>query len=107
MTPPADRPPAAARIRARSTETVVHASGEFDLATLPLLEEALSRAHAHGRDVLVDLSQVTFVDATSLGAIVQAHGALAVEARVLRLVNVPARIDKLLGVTRLRTLLAA
>jgi anti-anti-sigma factor len=107
MTPPADRPAAAAHIRARSTETVVHVSGEFDLATLPLLEEALSRAHAHGRDVLVDLSEVTFVDATSLGAIAHAHRQLRVEARMLRLVNVPPRISRLLAIAKLRTLLAA
>lgn len=51
------------------TVTVVVLRGEHDLATVPMLEEALSRACADG-PTLVDLTDVAFIDSSSLGVLV-------------------------------------
>ena len=57
-------------------ETVVKARGEVDGATAPLLREALVMAHAAllreglRRALVLDLSEVTFLDASALGVLV-------------------------------------
>lgn len=44
---------------------IVRPSGEVDLSTLSILRHALARAFSLGRNVIVDLGQVTYID--SLG----------------------------------------
>ena len=57
---------------------VVALAGELDLYNAPALREALLEAAARApRRLVVDLSEVTFVDSTALGALVQARSALA------------------------------
>jgi anti-sigma B factor antagonist len=52
---------------------VVAAAGELDLATAPELKQALAEAIATGpRGVLVDLSDATFIDSTTLGVLMGA-----------------------------------
>ncbi|TDQ49589.1 STAS domain-containing protein [Actinorugispora endophytica] len=59
---------------------VIRLRGEIDLATGPtfgsLIREA-ARGSTPGRPVIVDLSQVTFLDSGGLRALRAAHGALA------------------------------
>lgn len=50
-------------------EVVVH--GEIDITSAPALDEALSGMH--GDSVVVDLSQVTFIDSTGLRVLVMAR----------------------------------
>ena len=49
--------------------TVVRVSGEIDVATAPKLRDSLAGVDG---DVVVDLSGVTFMDSTALGALVAA-----------------------------------
>lgn len=58
------------RIMATTTGHVVAVSGEVDIATSPNLAEALVQ-FADG-DVIVDLSHVTFIDASGLSALIAA-----------------------------------
>jgi anti-anti-sigma factor len=53
---------------------LVVASGEIDVATAPLFREALLAATAIADRVVLDLSRVTFLDSTGMGAIVRAAG---------------------------------
>jgi len=46
-------------------------SGELDLQTAPELEETLGRTAREAREVVLDLSEVTFVDSTGISLIVQ------------------------------------
>jgi len=59
-------------------DAVVTLSGEVDLATIPLLYDALSKALAHhpGRFIIVDLDGVTVLDDTGLGVLLGAAGSV-------------------------------
>jgi anti-anti-sigma factor len=50
----------------------VHLSGEIDLAAKADLERALAQAAGEGRNVIVEMSRTTFIDSTSLKALLDA-----------------------------------
>lgn len=50
----------------------VRVSGDLDLSTSPQLRDVLGRELDHGNLVVLDLSQVTFIDSTALNALVGA-----------------------------------
>jgi anti-sigma B factor antagonist len=52
------------RVDEASFASIVHPQGEIDLSTVPILRNALSAAVSLGRHVVVDLSDVTFMDST-------------------------------------------
>jgi anti-sigma B factor antagonist len=52
--------------------SVVCVGSEIDVATAPDLATALDGLPANGEDVIVDLSDVTFMDSTGLGVLVTA-----------------------------------
>ena len=57
-------------------DAVISLSGEVDLATIPLLHDALAKALAHhpGRTLVIDLDGVTVLDDTGLGILLGAAG---------------------------------
>jgi anti-sigma B factor antagonist len=61
----------------RGGDLVLSLAGELDLADAPALREALRRAVERSpKRLVVDLAEVTFVDSTILGALVEARSAL-------------------------------
>lgn len=55
-----------------STEGVVVAAGDVDLATAPALQDALVEMMANGTgDVIVDLERVPFIDSSGLNVFVR------------------------------------
>jgi anti-anti-sigma factor len=63
---------------------VLSARGEVDLATASLLREALLTAVAHGNGpVVVDLSEVPFMDSAGVHVLVDTHGRLRPQNRRL------------------------
>ena len=71
--------PLAVTVEERGEVCVVHADGEVDIATAPLLGSALEAGLAGGRATLViDLRQISFVDCTGIGLLTaarcRAHG---------------------------------
>jgi anti-anti-sigma factor len=57
----------------RDGRAVVVIRGELDLATAPDLDAALTELLDDGKDVVVDLRELGFMDSTGLRAIVAAH----------------------------------
>jgi anti-sigma B factor antagonist len=57
-------------------DAVISLSGEVDLATIPLLHDALTKAltHHHGRMLVIDLDGVTVLEDTGLGVLMGAAG---------------------------------
>jgi anti-sigma B factor antagonist len=76
--------------------------GSLDLATAPTVRAALSDATEKGsRHLLVDLSQLEFLDSTGLGVLIGAHRRAAERGGSLRLVVADGPISRLLNITGL------
>src|SRR3954449_3071190 len=66
---------------------VVTVTGEFDMAIAGLVRQRLG-AHLEADEVILDLSQVTFIDSTGLGVIAQANRILnSGEVKRLRVIG--------------------
>ena len=88
-------------IRPDGGSTVVRLSGEVDTYTVPEIREAFdSLMLPGGAHVVVDLSEVTFLDSSGLGAIFSLHHRLGAVAGRLRLVcsGVTLRLVELLHI---------
>lgn len=86
--------------------TVVRVAGEVDLATTPLLEDALSDALARSGPVTVDLAEVAFMDATGLGALAGAADQARHQGLAFRLRTPSHPVRRLLSATELVDALA-
>ncbi|HLK46145.1 MAG TPA: STAS domain-containing protein [Acidimicrobiales bacterium] len=90
---------------------VVRAAGEVDVSTAPMLRDKLLELPADAARVIVDLSEVTFLDSTGLGVLVagqkRVRGTAApeeVSGRGLDLVVTRPQIMKVLEVTGLTSI---
>jgi anti-sigma B factor antagonist len=86
---------------ARPGYAVLDASGELDLATAPeLIELAISCLDAESTQVLVvDLSAVTFMDSTALGALISIRESAEQAGKQLQLSAIPDRVRRLFEIT--------
>ena len=83
-------------------------SGEIDIVTVPAVRDVLAGAVRQAvTGVIVDLGEVTFLDAAGLGVLAGAAGRARHLPGGLRLVAVPARVLRLLTLTGLDRHLAA
>ncbi len=80
---------------------VVAVSGEVDVYAAPALREGLTQLLQDGRSVVVDLTQVGFLDSTGLGALVAARTSASEHGAALPLVCTHQRILKLFTITGL------
>jgi anti-sigma B factor antagonist len=86
---------------------VVAASGEVDLYTAPELERALAGPLAEGTArLVVDLSEATFVDSTTLHVLLRAARQLDREAGELIVVAPDANVRKVFEITGLNRFFA-
>lgn len=75
--------------------------GEIDMATAPLLEEALAIVEeSRPAALILDFSGITFMDSTGLHALVRAHGRASQRGRVLAVVNGGENVQRLFELTR-------
>jgi anti-anti-sigma factor len=84
--------------------TVVHLTGEVDLAATDMLRALLRRQTAglvRPRRISVDLSNVTFLDATSLGVLLQAQDQARAEGTDLVVCNAQDFVRRILDLTGL------
>ena len=76
--------------------------GSMDIATSPTVRAALLEAADGGRhDVIVDLTQLEFLDSTGLGALIGAHKRAKEHGGRVRLVAQEGQILRLLRITGL------
>ncbi len=61
------------RTETREDAVVVHVGGDLDVYTAPRLEETLAKALGDGERLVLDLSEVHFIDSTALGVLVSAQ----------------------------------
>jgi len=85
-------------VRGAAGPVVVGVKGELDVATTPELRECLAGVDG---DVVVDLSGVTFMDSTALGALVAATNRSREQGATLMLRGESAFVSRLLKVAGL------
>jgi anti-anti-sigma factor len=73
--------------------------GELDLATVPLLEDALQSAEHSHELVVVDLRDLTFLDSTGLHVLISAEQRARRSGGRLVLVQGPPQVRRLLELT--------
>ena len=77
-------------LETRDAGVVIELAGELDLATAPIIEEAIAQAEATRPPLLVlDLSGLTFMDSTGLRIVLAADAAARRETRRLVVVRGP------------------
>lgn len=80
--------------------------GRLDVASVPVVRDALHRAVDVGSgDLVVHLDQLELHDAAGLGVLLGAHRRARVSGRRLVLVGVPERLERLIRHTRLHRVL--
>jgi anti-sigma B factor antagonist len=87
--------------------SVVSVVGEIDSATAPELRDGLHEAIAAGPSLLVvDLLQVTFIDSSALGVLIEASKRSETEKQLMRIVVSEPRILKVFKITGLTEIFA-
>ena len=80
--------------------------GELDIATAPAFERAITDATGEdGKELVIDLRHLTFMDSTGLRALVQADQQARKSGVALTIVRGPESIDRLFSVSGLDELL--
>jgi anti-sigma B factor antagonist len=81
--------------------------GSLDLATAPSLRAALLEAANEGKhDIIVDLTELEFLDSTGLGALIGAHRRALENSGRVRLIVRDGPIQRLLNITGLMRIFA-
>jgi anti-anti-sigma factor len=82
--------------------TRVELTGELDISSAPMLEEALGRIESSQPALLlVDLRQLAFMDSTGLRTLVGANQRARAQGRRLAIVRGPDQVHRIFSVTRL------
>ncbi|MCT2587755.1 STAS domain-containing protein [Actinophytocola gossypii] len=93
--------------RPSTTATVIEVAGEIDLATVSRVDVLLDQYPDEGiRDLVLDLSAVTFLGAAGLAALARVDQRMRDAGRRLRLIIRPGSVDRVLCITGLDRRLA-
>ena len=85
---------------------VIEVNGELDLAGAPVLESAVGDLRLSTvRDAVLDLRQLTFIDAAGLNAVVDLYAECLSAAATLTIIPGPRSVQRLFELTRLDRLL--
>jgi len=87
--------------------TVIHVTGEIDLATCERLRDAIEPHLGPAQTIVLDLSGVAFMDSACLGILVQARGRLTSDGGSLVLRNPSNAARRLLSVIEAEGLIEA
>lgn len=100
-------PPFAIELEAAADGNVrIDVKGELDLSTSPQLQDVLGREFDAGHSVLLDLSEVTFIDSTGLNVLVAALRSCEQNGCRLELgPHLPAQVSRVFKITGLDTVL--
>lgn len=88
-------------VHAEGNRVVVTAEGELDLATAPMLSEAVRNVLDGARHIVIDLDRVTFMDSTGLSVLVSTRRKITSQGGSLALVCHDARCLRVLELTGL------
>src|SRR3990170_206302 len=92
---------AVASITEQSGRTVIALSGEVDTEEAPKVRRALLDSTKQKRDILVDLSQVTYIDSSGVASLIEGLQAARKQKNDLALVSVSQRARRVLELAHL------
>jgi anti-sigma B factor antagonist len=78
---------------------IIHADGDLDVYTAPELREEVDDAMSRAARVVIDLTDVHFIDSTALGVLVAAHQKARSSSGDLRLIVQDPFVLKILKIT--------
>ena len=88
------------------TEIVVHCTGKITSDTIQQLKPTVKPLFSEAKTVLLDLTNVTYMDSSGLGAILGLYiSAKAVKGR-LRLINLNQHLKEIFSITRVGQVMA-
>jgi len=87
-------------------ETIVHCTGRITSDTVQLLKTAVKPLFSASNIVVLDLTNVSYLDSSGLGAIVGLYVSAKAAHSQLKLVNMNQRLKELFSITRLGQVLA-
>lgn len=86
---------------------IVHVAGELDIANAPLLEQYLLGFLDDGvREVLLDLSDLTYTDSIGIKTLLTAASMCERDGGSLRIIRISRAVARILEIVQLRSLLA-
>lgn len=88
---------AGARARWAGARKIAWLWGEHDLATADRLAEFLVAESADGDDLVVDLSAISFMDASTISVLVRARARMAEQSRVLTVRSPSTLMERVFG----------
>ena len=89
-----------------ATEIIVHSAGKITSDTIQQLKSTVKPLFSESITVLLDLTNVTYMDSSGLGAIVGLYiSAKAVKGR-LKLINLNEHLKEIFSITRLGQVMA-
>jgi anti-sigma B factor antagonist len=92
-------------VRSKRTGKVhrITPTGELDLATVPILQEAFETVFSDGgaEMIVVDLTELAFMDSTGLNALLEMYN-VCEHADRLRVINGSPTVERLFDITGLR-----
>lgn len=87
-------------ISKRGPTTVIIVAGELDIASAPMLKDAIERAREDdAEDLVVDLRDLEFMDVSGLRVLIRAHQHAEEAGGRLRLANLRESVRRLLRLT--------
>ena len=88
------------------TEIVVHCKGKITSNTIQSLKETVKPLFSEGKTVVLDLTNVSYLDSSGLGAIVGLYVSAKTTKSQLKLINMNKHLKELFGITRLGQFMA-
>jgi len=88
------------------TETIFHCAGRITSSTSSLLQSTIQTVIPEKKTIVLDLSKVTYMDSSGLGALVRVWVSAKREGCELKLVSLGQRVRELLHLTGLEKVLA-
>jgi anti-sigma B factor antagonist len=77
-----------------SSVSIVALSGELDLSTIPLLERRLLAEVVSKEGVIVDLTDVSFIDSSGIGLLIQAFRSAGEEQRLHTVIAAGTQVER-------------
>jgi anti-sigma B factor antagonist len=88
------------------TETIVHCTGGITLHTMQSLKTTVKPLFSESKSVVLDLTNVRFIDSSGLGALVGLHVSAKSASSRLKLINLNQHLKELFTMTRLGQVMA-